>query len=484
MPISKKFILLMAVLSVFSDLGFCEETNNDRSSDMFKRQDINCDVAVCGGGPSGVAAAVAAARSGANVWLIEKNEFLGGAATAAYVGPFMTFHAGERQVVKGIGQEIVDRLVAAGGSAGHMKDSIGHYSSITPFDQEKYKEVLFDLCDDAHVNLLLQSMIGQVDVDKENSITGIHAYNVSGEFNIKAKIYIDTTGNGDVGARAGAPFEIGEPGMRLQDLTLMMRMVNVNTEKIMAYWREHSDDVNKRNSECDWPLQRTYGFSGFAKLVALEKENNPDLPVKSVLFFCTTNPGEVILNMNSVRGVDGTDVFQRMKARKQVQKQVEIIADFMRRRIPGFENAYISATAPDIGVRETRRFIGEYILSAENIVSAQNYPDAIALGGSPIDIHAPTAKERPVFVKGTIFQIPYRCLIPKKISNLLVAGRCISTDRIANGAIRLQPICMATGQAAGVAAAICIKDKTYPRDVIVEKIRDGLRKQNAIVDLP
>lgn len=451
---------------------------------MFARQCISCRVAVCGGGPAGVAAAIAAARCGADVWLVDKNEFLGGMGSAGGVGPFMTFHAGETQVIKGIAQEIIDRLLAVGGTTGHMKDSIAHYSTITPFDNEKYKEVLFDLCDDAHVKLLLQSMIGAVEVDERNRIVEVRAHNVSGEFSIRADIYVDATGNGDIGARAGAPFEIGEPGMKLQDVTLMMRMANVDVEKLMAYWREHPEDVNDRNPECDWPLDRTYGFSGFRSIAARAKVHQPDCPVNGVLLFRTTNPGEVILNMNSIKGVDGTNVFDRIKARKQAQRQARLIVEFMRNHVPGFEDAYLSATAAEIGVRETRRFTGEYVLTVEDIVSGRDFADTIALGGTPIDIHAATAKKRPKLKKGAIWQIPYRSLVSKRVANLLFAGRCISTDRIANGAIRLQPICMATGQAAGVAASVCAQEAVSPHRVRVEKVRDILRRQGALVEVP
>ena len=435
------------------------------------------EVIVVGGGPAGIAAAIASARNGAKTILVEQYGFLGGMATAGLVGPFMTSYGidGKDPIIEGIFRELVDRMLALGAaidpagvkgfSAYGGYHPYGH-EHVTPFDPEALKVVAQEMALEAGVKLVLHRFFLDCLVD-EHKITDIVVASKSGLESLRAEIAIDTTGDGDVAARAGAPFEMGrtEDGL-LQPVSLFFRVGNVDDGAVQAYMDEHPDDVS------------------FANIVREAKEKGEFSHAKDgFTMFLLPRAGEWWANVSRVHHVDATDADQLTQAEIEGHRQVVYLVDFMRKRLPGFANCYLLDTGTQIGVRETRRIMGEYVITAEDVFGARRFEDAIARVSFPIDIH--DVKGGGGFFEGPrdgpYYTIPYRSLVPLAVENLLVAGRCISATHEAHGSLRVMPPCFATGQAAGTAAALALETETSPRKVDTVLLRGSLTQQGALV---
>ncbi|MDQ0340554.1 hypothetical protein J2S00_003378 [Caldalkalibacillus uzonensis] len=439
------------------------------------------DVIVIGGGPAGINAAIAAGRQQMKTLIIERYGFLGGMSTAALVYPWMTFHNSQGdQVIKGIAQEIVERLMEHGGSPGHLRDTIGFVYSVTPYHPEIYKVLAFEMLREANVDVLLHSYVDEVETDGDR-IQSVSVTGKSGRRKLTAKVFIDSSGDADVAYLAGAPTVKGrESDNRTQPLTMKFRMRSVDTEKIKAYIKAHPEHFYEKtlvDRLDELPLTAVQGF--YPQWEAANLPINRD----QVLFFIGPEKDEVLVNMSRVQGYDGTKTEDLTLGEYEGRKQVLMIAEFLQKHIPGFEQASISNVGTQIGIRETRRIIGQYTLTKDDVVHARKFDDVIAKSGYPIDIHDPTKKGLQVaFVSGDgTFDIPYRCLVPQKISNLLAAGRCISTTHEAFATTRLTPSAMATGQAAGTAAALAIREGISPGEVNINVLQDQLRKDNVVL---
>ncbi|KKC28675.1 hypothetical protein CDSM653_02325 [Caldanaerobacter subterraneus subsp. pacificus DSM 12653] len=441
------------------------------------------DVVVVGGGVSGTVAAIASARNGAQTLLIERYGFPGGSLTNMGVGPMMTFHAGDRQVVRGIPQEIVDNLVKIGGSPGHVIDTTGFVSTVTPFDVEMMKYVLEKMLINSGVEILYHSFLSSVEMDG-SKIKSIKIVNKSGEMTIKSKIYIDSTGDADLAVRCGVDYLLGRPKDNLtQPMTMNVRIGNVDIQKIKEYMINNPTEFRMVDKEKIIKAKRLSVNGFYSILKEARKKGEINFERDMVLFFETNTPGEVIVNMTRVQRLNGTDIKDLTKGEIIGRNQAIELFNFMKKRIPGFENSILISTGPQIGVRETRKIIGEYILTAEDLVSNKRFDDCIAKGGYPVDIHSPEG-EGVVYMKlkkGSDYDIPYRSLYSKKVDNLLVSGRCISSTHEANAAIRVSPIAMATGQAAGTAAAIAAKENAKVSNVDVKVLRNVLLEQGAYI---
>ncbi len=411
--------------------------------------DRTYDVVVCGGGPAGIAASVAAARTGAEVLLIERYGFLGGMATAGLVNPFMTFYAGSEQIIKGIFQEIIDRLSAKGGWGGPQEK--------WAFDPELLKVVADEICLESGVKMLLHAFVCGADVQRSR-IASIRVFAKPAERKIKAKVFVDATGDADLAYTAWVPCEKGRSGDGLtQPMTLNFRVAGVDIDRMPS-----RDEIN-----------RLY-------LVA-RSEGRINCPRDNVLFFFTTRRGEVHFNTTRVIKLDGTSARELTAAEIEGRRQAKQICDFLRADVPGFENSYLMTTGTQIGVRETRRIVGQYVLTAEDVLSAAKFHDGIARGSYSIDIHDPAGGGTVIkhLPPGESYDIPYRCLVPLNISNLLVAGRPISATHEAHSSLRVMPIAFAVGQAAGTAAALCARWKVSPRDLDVKRLQRELLDQGA-----
>lgn len=441
------------------------------------------DVIVAGGGIAGVSAAVSASRTGAKVLLIERYGFLGGMATAGLVNPFMTWKTSTGvKLIAGIFKEIIERL-----------DKIGALKT-SSFDSEGMKFVCLDMAIDSNVDMLLHTMaIGAI--KDGNDVRGIKAVSKSGEININAKVVIDATGDGDIAADAGANFEIGSDEGGTQAMTLMLDVGGVDVAKALAYVRDNPEQMRFPKLPKDANLEEiadgVVSVAGYYEIVAQAKSKG-DYPLPGDLVFYIGRPrrGEVVFNTTHVGGVDGTKPEDLTKAEIEGRKQAAALVKFAQKYLPGFENAYLLRTATQIGVRETRRIIGEYVFCAEDVIKGAKFDDAIARLAYSIDVHSGRGegytkseeRAKPAAPPdGDWYEVPYRCLVPLRIDNLLVAGRCVSSTQEGHGAIRIMPCCAAMGQAAGTAAAIAIQDKVTPRKVNIPKLLETLRSQGALV---
>ncbi|CAN5490361.1 FAD-dependent oxidoreductase [soil metagenome] len=435
------------------------------------------EVLVVGAGPGGLAAAIASARNGASTTLVERFGYLGGNLTAGLVGPCMTSYSldGQQQLINGIYEEMVIRMEAQGGAV-HPKHIpagspysgfivYGH-DKVTPFDPEAVKFVALDMVREAGINLRLHTF-GADAIVEDNAVTGVIAASKSGLEALKARVTIDCSADADVAARAGAAFEQGRDSDGLtQPMTLFFRIKNVNDAVVEEYVKTHPED-----------------YRPFASIIAEAKEKGEfPIPRKGVGIYKTTETGVWRVNTTRMHAFDGTNVEDLTNAEIAGRDQVRILMQFFRGWLPGFENVQLLDTASTIGVRETRRIVGEYQLTLEDLATGRDFDDVIGLCGYPVDIHSPTGDgggadgEMPT---ANIYQMPFRSLVPRDIDGLLVAGRALSATHEAQGAVRVMPPVFAMGQAAGTAAALAIEWDVQPRNVPVPQLQEMLVRQGA-----
>jgi hypothetical protein len=439
------------------------------------------DVLVVGGGPAGLGAALGAAQAGARVVLAERYGFLGGNATAALVMPLMSFHTAHptkekkgattllptdhgpgEPIIAGALKSLLERLVKAGGAIQPSLDT----GYVVPFDPEWFKLVALELLDEAGVQFLFHSFASAALGSKR--VEGVVLETKSGPIAVRACVTIDCTGDGDVAVQAGAPSEVGRADGLVQPMTLMFRVVEFQRNNFESYVTQNP--TQWRGVHGLWDLVREATEAGELRL-----------PREDILFFATPHEEEVSVNSTRVTRVLGTDVWDLSYAEWMSRRQMRQIAEFLRRYVPGFEKSYVAQSGVQVGVRETRRVLGDYQLTADDVLAARKFGDAIARGAYPIDIHNPTGSGTVLkrLPPGEAYDIPLRCLMPKEVDGLLVAGRCMSGTHEAHSSYRVMPIVMATGQAAGVCAALAARRNALPRAIAVEDVQRELARQGA-----
>jgi glycine/D-amino acid oxidase-like deaminating enzyme len=437
-----------------------------------------CDVAVAGGGIAGVIAAIAAAREGAKTLLLEGGNFLGGIVTAGRLSKPTGL------VDCGIFWEMLQRAAEQGGADTTTRQaSWGPYTGL--FDPEVMERVMLEMLETHGVEVLLRAQVTDVLVDR--CVKGVEVTVKSGRKVVLAGATVDATGDGDVAALAGAPFEMGRPsdGMT-QPITSYVRLINVDTPKLARYLRDNAADFS------DLVLPETLGDSpedfvlnffatGFYRVVRQAKEDGQWwVPKDSVTVKGGMVPGEININATRFQG-SGLDERTLSAAELALRKQAYNVLDFFRRYVPGCEKAVLLDIAPRMGVRETRRILGEYVLTADDVKSQRRFADSIALTCCPIDIHEPGGEGVVMIGVGKGYGIPYRCLLPKGVEGLLTAGRCISVDHVAFASTRNVPACALTGEAAGVAAALAARDGRSPRDLDVGRLQAALAARGIVL---
>jgi len=435
-------------------------------------------VLVIGGGNAGCAAALGAARHGARTVLVERYGFLGGTATAAMVGPWMTFHSGTERIVGGIAQEMVERLMALGGSPGHIADASDYVPTITPFDPEVHKALLFDMMRESGVQLLLHAyFLEAICDDRTHAVRGARVATVAGVREYRATITVDASADAYVAASAGVEVQTGDARGRVQPASLMFRLSHVDLGETARYLRENA---NEMRTSLPAAARDAASLTAVAGLYALwnraRERGDVDIPRELVSFFISPYPDEVSVNMTRVTGIDPLDPDDLTRAEIEARAQAMALLAFFRRDVPGFANARIAATGTQIGIRESRRIVGLYTLTAADVLGARMFDDAVARSAYPIDIHNPAGAGTTTFrlPPGASYEIPYRCLVPARVDALLVAGRCISTTHEALASTRLTPTVMTLGQAAGTAAAQCVRERAEPRDIDASALRAAL----------
>lgn len=438
------------------------------------------DVAVVGGGPAGFCAAVAAARNGASTILIEKNGCCGGMATTGLVGPFMTSYDkdGKQMIIRGMFEEVVDRLVAAGGaihprdvSAGTAFTSyivVGH-DHVTPFEPEILKRVIDDMLLEAGVHLLYHTDFVEPMLDKDR-IEGLIVHSKNGLEAVKAAVVIDCTGDADVAFRSGVSCELGdETAGRIQPATMFFRIGNVDSDKVEADIRANKDNFFRKNG---------VNYRSFHWRVAQAKANGDwHLDRVSIGLFRGVRKDEWSVNTSRIMGVNGADAQSLTDAEVIGRKQVQEIFAFLKKYVPGCEDAVLLTTASQIGIRETRHIRGEATLTTDDVLQGNVPDDAVLLASNSIDVHGrfgPMSNEYVTVQNGEWYGVSYRSLVPIGVSQLLVAGRCVSATSEAAGAIRVMPPCMELGHAAGTAAAMAVKAGVSVREIDTNALRDRL----------
>lgn len=423
------------------------------------------DVVVVGGGPSGVVAAIAAARQGARTALVEQSSFLGGTATGAMVASFMGFFWGDDRVVGGIGYEVTRRLQHRGASPGFGRYVLAEASDdplnvITfPFDPELFKIVLDEMVIEAGVHVYLHAQ-GVEALHVEGTCVGIVYQGVVGRKALRAEVVVDASANGTIAVSAGADREAaGSEARHRQPMTQIARFVGVDMER----FRSLPQATKRRLAE-----------QGLARGALTQK-------LLSVI--SSPHGDDAIVLMTRVSGRDGTDEAELALAEIEGRALVDRLADYLRAEVPGFEHARLGALASRIGVRETWRVIGDHVVTGEEVLTGAVFPDAIALGAGPLDTHHAYGAGISLSIPSRPFQIPFRALLPRGTDGIIVAGRCISATREGMAGVRHMGTVMAIGQAAGTAAALAVESARRPRDVDQDALRARLRRDDAILDV-
>lgn len=418
------------------------------------------DVLVVGGGNAGFVAAVAAAKTGAKTMIVEQTGVLGGTPVAGLMTISLTYHdAYGNQVVTGVFDELLERMKLNGGAMGYTYETQGNMQYAAPFDAEVAKYTMVEMAEEYGIKVLFDTICIDT-LMMGNRIMGIVAANKAGSSIILAKRVIDCTGDGDVAVFAGAEYEMRPKEIR-QPITLMFRMGDVNVEKWIDFMKANPDQFNLvdgvESLNKPWVLNILKDFVPWKK--AIERGDMPEGFALEQVWYHThgadIHKGELTFNMTRTTGFDPTNPEELSEAHRVLQKQLPAAEKFIRENMPGFEKAYLIDSASILGVRESRRIIGDYVLQKEDVSSGRIPEDTVALSANPIDIHEGHGAGKFVWQKtdkrGSIpYGIPYGCLLPKGIENLLVAGRCASSTWNANGSIRMQASCCSTGQAAGV----------------------------------
>ena len=410
------------------------------------------DIAVIGGGFAGVAAAIAAARRGAKVLIVEKSNALGGAAVNCLVNPFMPYSTtvGDEKVAlsRGIFAEIHKRLEDAGAM---MKES---------FLEEELKRILNDMILEARVDVLFHAYLFKAERDGEK-IKAVCVATVGGEKRIEADNFIDASGDAQLAFLSDCPVRLGrEPDSLCQPMTLCFRLGNVDTEKFYA----------SRPA-----LQEKYKQ-------ALDDGEFIN-PRENILCFRTPISNVVHFNTTRVVKKNPTDPSDVSEAEILARQQIFEVYEFMKKNADGLENSFLMSSAAEIGVRESRMIIGDHVLSESECRACTKFEDGIAACNYDIDIHNPegTGTSHYYFGPGEYYTIPYRSLIPVGVSNMLVAGRCISSDHGAQASYRIMPVVCCIGEAAGAAMAQAVSRRVSVRDVDVKSLQKDLTSSGAFI---
>jgi len=448
------------------------------------------DIAVVGGGPAGLAAAITAARKGKRVVIVEKNGYLGGNLTIG-IPPLGFLDDRSRQCIAGFGEEFIERLKAEGACYGHRY--CPKHNSVSNLDAEYVKIAAFEMCREAGVDILLHLETLSVECES-GRIKSALFYGKCNKVTISADIFIDCTGDGDLSYLAGCSYEKGRGDKgELMPPTVMCTIEGVDDSKLLDYVEKHPDEMRPMCATIDTPVgydaayfkaDPNYIFVGMTTLFdKLKKEGKNPVARGNMIVINGVHKGQMYVNTTRLLHVDATDVLDLTRAEIEGHLQLKKLVEVFREYVPGFENCYISSIAPSLGVRETRRFKGVRCVTYQDALSAAVPDDTVCLSGYKIDIHYDGTG-------GTLFQrvdkpfgVPYGALVSADMRNLLFAGRNISVDEHVIGSTRVMSCCMAMGQAAGLGACMALENSCAPKDVDIAALRSELLNQGAILSM-
>ncbi len=434
------------------------------------------DVLVVGGGPSGVMAAYAAARKGGHkVMLLESRGFLGGNLTIGL--PILAFLGPKgNQVIKGEAQKFIDRLRARGAASEHKRCK--NHMSLTIINSEEAKNVCADMMEEVGVEVLMYVFCCGVLKDGDR-VTGVVIESKCGREAILAKTVIDCTGDGDVAFRAGVECHKGDADGGMQPPTLMYQMRGVKMQELRDAIVNHPDIYDM---DVMPPEQFKSGYFitvGLRRQIREAQEAGLDIPVSRTILITGLEPDEIWVNMTRVSGTDSTDPASYTRCEITAHRQMKDVTEYLRRFVPGFEDARVEKVAPFTGIRESRVIVGKYVLTAEDVLSMKHFDDAVVVAGYPVDIHHSKGGDCTMLFTADAYDIPYRVLVPEKVEGLLVAGRCSSMNHEAMAGTRVMSTCMALGEAAGTAARVALEAGVLPSAVDVAAVRAELLENGA-----
>ena len=457
-------------------------------------------VLVVGGGAAGVAAAMAARDNGAEVTLVERGSAVGGELIGGL--PYLGTHNAQGQpIVGGPLLKLLDACDELEGYVGTAFDGRLMYGTLA--DPEVMKLAVVSALSARRVRTIVGSPVDDVVVDGD-TVVGVIAHTKAGPTLFTADVIIDASGDADVVERAGGVTWKGDESGTLQPVTLVFRMSHIEFDPLLEFIRDNPDEftlaespsITKSAAECaidifesGYPFAMLQGERPGSRLSNAIADGSMYQTTGMWMWPTSMQRNEMGFNTTRVSGVDATDSFAMADALSQLTIQVQQAMQFLRTEIPGFASAHLSGVAPKVGVRETRRIQGDVVLTGDDVLRGVKRDDGIAKGGHHVDIHgAGTFQKRVPVDGGMSYDIPFGCLIPTGFSNVLVAGRCLSSDRDANGSARVIGTSMAMGQAAGTAAALASKasragdGSVNMRSVDVGALRSLITEQGGVVD--
>ena len=448
---------------------------------------IKKDIVVIGGGPGGLATAITAARQGSSVLLVERNGYLGGQLGSGL--PFLAFwDKKKRQVIRGFAQEFTDRLVREGYSYGH--EYCPHHLSTTLIDPFYARILAFEMVKEAGVEVLLHCELS--DVKTENGrITSVTVTGKGQHVELFADVFVDGTGDADLAYLAGAECEKGDENQMLQPPTLMFNLGGVDIDRFADYLEANPEQLPhavipniQEGYNADFIRNtRSAIFLGLNPLIEeLRRKGECPISRDTVIFIKQPIPGQIAINTIRILNFDGSSLEDLSRGEMEAHLQIPKLIRMFKDNVPGFENCYLSSINSSIGVRESRRMKGLTVLSMEDAVNGVKPYDTVALCGYFIDVHNGSNSSTSRVEIEEPFGIPYRALVSKDISNLMVTGRPISADHMTFGATRIMNVCMAVGQAVGDAADMAVKAGISPAEIDTDRLREILLAQDAVLD--
>ena len=425
------------------------------------------DVAVLGGGPAGIAAATASARAGRRTLLVERYGFLGGMGTAAGVTNFCGLHANVfgkmHRVVRGVASELLDRIDRLGGvNPPHL--ILGKIFA-QAYDTAAYKIAADELLATHKVDVLFHALGAGVVMQDARRVDALLVETKAGRRAVRANIFIDASGDGDLAAWAGARFELGDNAGSMLYPSMMFRLNGIDPERAGEAWRTIPELMQKAEAA---------GTHRFPRKAAIVRPQRSEIEWR-VNF--------TQLKREDGRAINGLEPDDLTRGEIEGRRQALQAFDFLR-TVPGFEKSYIVDLPPQLGIRETRRVIGGYQLSGDDVLGCASFPDSMGVNGWPMEVHVAgdvIFKFPPIPDSRGFNELPYRMLVPEALDNLLVAGRCASMTHEGQSAARVSGACFAMGEAAGSAAALALAGNTIPRDIAVDKLQNQLRQQGAFI---